>query len=47
MGAPVVRVLSKVRLGDEQRASVAVVLERVSPATAAALRAYEHVPDLF
>jgi glutamate racemase len=44
---PLVRVLSKVGLRDEQRQAVGSILERVSPATAEALRAYVHVPDLF
>ena len=44
---PVVHMLSKVGLRDEQRLAVAAILEGTSPATAAALRTYEHVPDLF
>jgi glutamate racemase len=47
LAAPVVRMLSKVALPAEQREAVAAMLEDVSPAAAAALRACEHVPDLF
>jgi glutamate racemase len=47
-GAPIaVRVVSKVSLDDAQRQGVAAILEDVSPATAAALLACAHVPDLF
>jgi glutamate racemase len=46
--APVpVRVLSKVALDNEQRASVSHAIAAVSPATAAALRGYERIPELF
>lgn len=45
--APTVRVVSKVELKEEQRAAIAALLERTSPATAEALRRYEHVPELF
>ena len=46
-GPPVVRMLSKVALQEEQRRAVAAILERTSPPTAAALLRYDHVPDLF
>jgi glutamate racemase len=46
-GSVPVRVISKVVLDAAQRAGVADLLEPVSPATAAALRGYERVPDLF
>jgi glutamate racemase len=42
-----VRVVSKVALDEAQRGGVSELLEAVSPATAAALRGYERVPDLF
>lgn len=42
-----VEVISKVRLSADQQGAVAAVIERVSPATAAALRGYRHVPGLF
>jgi hypothetical protein len=42
-----VRVVSKVALDDRQREGVSQVIEAVSPATAAALRHYERIPDLF
>jgi glutamate racemase len=42
-----VRVLSKVRLDAVQRENVAALIEAESPATADALRSYQHVPDLF
>jgi glutamate racemase len=45
--APRVEVVSKVELAEEQREGVARLLEPISPATAAALRDYRHVPDLF
>jgi glutamate racemase len=45
--APAVKVISKVALTADQRRHVAAVLERVSPATAAALRDYHHQPELF
>jgi glutamate racemase len=44
---PAVTMVSKVALEDEQRRAVAAILEETSPATAAALLTYEHVPDLF
>lgn len=42
-----VRVISKVALDEEQRNGVAQLLEPISPATAAALRAFERIPELF
>jgi glutamate racemase len=45
-GDVTVEVISKVTL-DSSRDSVAELLESVSPDTAAALRGYTHVPDLF
>jgi glutamate racemase len=45
--APRVEVISKVELPEAQREVVARFLEPVSPTTAAALRDYSHVPDLF
>jgi glutamate racemase len=46
-GGPAVRVLSKVPLPETSRERMAALIERVSPQTAAALRAYSHRPDLF
>jgi glutamate racemase len=45
--APRVEVLSKVELLEDQREGVARLLDPISPTTAAALRDYRHVPDLF
>jgi hypothetical protein len=42
-----VEVISKVELADAKREGVATIIEPVSPATAGALRAYSHRPDLF
>jgi glutamate racemase len=42
-----VEVISKVELSTDQREGVGRLLESSSPATAAALRAYTHVPDFF
>jgi len=44
---PVVSVISKVRLDERARAGIARLVADVSPATAAALSSYSHVPDLF
>lgn len=46
-GEPAVEVVSKVTLNERQRQDMAELIEPVSPATAAALQAYRHVPDLF
>jgi glutamate racemase len=46
-GPAAVRVISKVALDDGQRDGVASVLQLVSPVTAAALRTYQNIPDLF
>jgi glutamate racemase len=43
----VVKVISKVQLTADQRNGIGDLLERISPATADALRSYTHVPDLF
>lgn len=45
--AVTVEVISKVTLTEAQRLAVAALVEPVSPATARALRVYNHVPDLF
>jgi glutamate racemase len=45
--APRVEVISKIELPGEQREGVARLLEPISPTTAAALRGYRHVPELF
>ncbi len=45
-GIPV-EVISKVSLNDRQRLGMAALVKGTSPATAAALRAYRHVPDFF
>jgi glutamate racemase len=42
-----VRVISKVALSASQREAVASLVRPISPATAEALRDYNHVPDLF
>ena len=42
-----VEVVSKVRIDESSREAVAALIEPVSAETAAALRAYIHVPDLF
>jgi hypothetical protein len=42
-----VRVVSMVEIGPGKIESIGGWLARTSPETAAALRAYEHVPDLF
>jgi glutamate racemase len=47
VGAPAVEVRSKVDLSEGQREGVARLLEPVSARTAAALRAYTRVPNLF
>jgi len=44
---PGVEVISKVRLENRRRHALAHLVEPVSPATAAALISYAHVPDLF
>ena len=44
---PVVSVISKVRLDGRARAGIARLVAHTSPATAAALNGYQHVPDLF
>ncbi len=46
-GPVTVSVVSKVALGAGRRDGVSQVIERVSPATAAALRNYTAAPDLF
>jgi glutamate racemase len=46
-GVPRVAVLSKVELREDQRDAVARVLEPISARTAAALRDYARLPDLF
>lgn len=46
-GAVHVAVISKVTLDDTQRLGVSQAIEAVSPATAAALRNYDAVPELF
>jgi glutamate racemase len=42
-----VQVISKVAIEDSSREAMATVLQPVSPETAAALRSYSHVEDLF
>lgn len=46
-GEVTVEVVSKVTLDQSSRDAMAELLEPVSPVTAAALRTYTHVPDLF
>lgn len=46
-GATQVRVISKVALDEGQREGVSNLIEAASPATAAALRNYESIPELF
>jgi glutamate racemase len=46
-GSISVEVISKVTLNTQQRIGMAEAIEPVLPATAAALRAYRQVPDLF
>jgi glutamate racemase len=45
--SPAVTVVSKVEMSEAKRQAIAARLERVSPATAAALLSYTRVPDLF
>lgn len=42
-----VKVISKVALSDDERSGVGELLDPISPATAEALRAYTHLPELF
>jgi glutamate racemase len=44
---PVVEVVSKVALDERTRTGIGGLVRAASPATAAALRDYRHVPDLF
>lgn len=46
-GSVQVSIISKVALDDDQREGVSRVIEPVSPGTAAALRGYRRIPELF
>jgi len=41
------RVVSRIVIGEDKIAAIAALIEEVSPETAAALRKYEHDPELF